>query len=296
MADEQVEIPENVPTSARTYGWMLGGKDNFEVDRRFTIGMLEQFHSGVDITRENRRFLYRAVRYMTEEAGIRQFLDMGCGLPTNDNVHQVAQRLAPESRVVYVDNDPIVLAHGRALLATDDSTTMIQADFRDQDALLAEPALQRLIDFDEPLGLLFLSVGHHLTDDDAPRRVLGEIIGRAVPGSHLAFSQMVCDPDEQRAAMNAGFTPRACPCSCAPCKRSRTSSPTCPASTPAWATSRTGAPIPTSPPSHPSPPNSRSTWAARRWSPPSTNTAASSASPEKSATIRLRSVGLILSA
>ncbi|GGU94404.1 hypothetical protein GCM10010182_08120 [Actinomadura cremea] len=102
MAEDhvQVEVPENVPTSARTYGWMLGGKDNFEVDRRFTIGMLEQFHSGVDITRENRRFLYRAVRYMAEEAGTRQFIDMGCGLPTDDNVHQVAQRLAPESRVV----------------------------------------------------------------------------------------------------------------------------------------------------------------------------------------------------
>ncbi|QFG23028.1 SAM-dependent methyltransferase [Actinomadura sp. WMMB 499] len=207
MANEHVpvEIHENVPTSARTYGWMLGGKDNFEVDRRFTIAMLEQFHSGVDITRENRRFLYRAVRHMVEEGGIRQFIDMGCGLPTDDNVHQVAQRLAPESRVVYVDNDPIVLAHGRALLATDQSTTMIHADFRDQDAILAEPSVRRLIDFAEPVGMLFLSVGHHLTDDDDPSGVVGGIIGRAAPGSHLAFSQMVCTRDEQRAEMNAQF-------------------------------------------------------------------------------------------
>ncbi|MFB4319670.1 SAM-dependent methyltransferase [Actinomadura sp. 21ATH] len=200
-----VEIPEDVPTSARTYGWMLGGKDNFEVDRQFTIGMLEQFHSGVDITRENRRFLYRAVRYMVQEAGIRQFIDMGCGLPTNNNVHQVAQAFAPETHVVYVDNDPIVLAHGRALLTTDQSTTMIHADFRDQEALLAEPELRRLIDFERPVGMLFLSVGHHLMDEDGPARALGEIIGRAVPGSHLAFSQMVCTRDEQRAEMNAQF-------------------------------------------------------------------------------------------
>ncbi|MFI0351849.1 SAM-dependent methyltransferase [Actinomadura sp. 9N407] len=201
----QVHIPEDVPTSARTYGWMLGGKDNFEVDRQFTIGMLEEFHAGVDITRENRRFLYRAVRHMVSDGGIRQFIDMGCGLPTNNNVHQVAQALAPESRVVYVDNDPIVLAHGRALLTTDESTTMIQADFREQEALLAEPALQRLIDFDEPVGMLFLSVGHHLMDEDDPARVLGEIIGRAAPGSHLAFSQMVCDRTPQRVDMNARF-------------------------------------------------------------------------------------------
>ncbi|MEW2357944.1 SAM-dependent methyltransferase [Spirillospora sp. NPDC029432] len=200
-----VEIPEDVPTSARTYGWMLGGKDNFEVDRQFTIGMLEQFHSGVDITRENRRFLYRVVRYMVREAGIRQFIDMGCGLPTNNNVHQVAQAFAPGAHVVYVDNDPIVLAHGRALLTTDETTTMIQADFREQEALLAEPGLRRLIDFERPVGMLFLSVGHHLLDGDDPAGVLGEIIGRAVPGSHLAFSQMVCTRDEQRAEMNARF-------------------------------------------------------------------------------------------
>jgi hypothetical protein len=124
---------------------------------------------------------------------------MGCGLPTDDNVHQVAQRFRPDARVVYVDHDPIVLAHARALLAGDGSTVVINADFRDRDAVLGHPDVARLIDFDEPLAALFLSVGHHLRDADEPARLIGGLMDRAAPGSHLAFSQIVCS-DPERAA------------------------------------------------------------------------------------------------
>ncbi|MEV0254464.1 SAM-dependent methyltransferase [Streptomyces sp. NPDC050732] len=194
-------IPYDVPTSARGYGWMLGGKDNYEIDRKFVLSTVPSFPEVVDICRQNRQFLYRAVRHLTREEGIRQFIDMGCGLPTDNNVHQVAQRFAPDARVVYVDVDPIVLAHGRALLADDSSTTVIMGDMRDQDAILDHPDVVRLIDFDEPVAVLFLSVGHHLVDADDPHRILRTIIDRAAPGSFVSFSQVVCDDPERGARM-----------------------------------------------------------------------------------------------
>jgi SAM-dependent methyltransferase len=196
---EIVEIPTDVPTSARAYGWLLGGKDSLEIDQHFMKATLEVFPSCLDIARQNRLFLYRAVRYLTEEVGIRQFLDMGCGLPTDNNVHQVAGQFTNEARVVYVDIDPIVLAYARALLARDDSTIVVTADMRDHEAILAHPDVRRLIDFDEPLAVLFLSVGHHMLDTHDPRAVLHGVIDRAVPGSHLAFSQVVCDDPERGA-------------------------------------------------------------------------------------------------
>ncbi|TDC51188.1 hypothetical protein E1281_20855 [Actinomadura sp. KC345] len=202
-ADVSDEIPHEIPTSARVYGWALGSKDNYEVDRRFALQSLPHFPEFVDLVRENRRFLYRAVRYLAAEAGIRQFLDMGCGLPTDDNVHQVAQKFAPDARVVYVDIDPIVLAHARALLAGDGSTVVITADMRDQAGVLEHEEVKRLIDFDEPVAVLFLSIGHHLLDSDDPAGVLHHVIDRAAPGSHLAFTQVVCDDPERRAEVDA---------------------------------------------------------------------------------------------
>lgn len=188
---QPLEIRDDVPASARVYGWALGSKDNYQVDRDFAMQTAPAFPEAIDITRQNRLFLYRAVRHLAAEAGIRQFLDMGCGLPTDNNVHQVARGFAPDARVVYVDIDPIVLAHARALLAGDGSTVVITADFRDQETLLDHPDVRRLIDFDEPLAVLFLSVGHHLVDADDPHRILRTVMDRAVPGSHLAFSQIV---------------------------------------------------------------------------------------------------------
>jgi hypothetical protein len=200
---EKVSIPYDVPTSARAYGWMLGGKDNYEVDRDFLLSTLPAFPECVDIARQNRQFLFRAVRYLTQEVGIRQFLDMGCGLPTDDNVHQVAQRFAPETRVAYVDIDPIVLAHGQALLADSATTAVITADMRDQQSVIDHPDVRRLIDFDEPVAVLFLSVGHHLVDADDPSRVLRTVIDRAAPGSYVGFSHVVADDPARGAEMTA---------------------------------------------------------------------------------------------
>lgn len=192
------------PNSARTYGWMLGGKDNYEADRRFMAAQLKSFPIGLDITRQNRHFLYRAVRYLTEEVGVRQFLDMGCGLPTDNNVHEVAARFATDARVVYIDIDPVVLAHGRAVLGDETSTIMVDADIRDQDAILANADVRRLIDFSEPVAVLFLAVGAHLLDESDPRRILRTVVENAAPGSHLAFSQVVCETRERAAALTRG--------------------------------------------------------------------------------------------
>ncbi|MGH3342440.1 MAG: SAM-dependent methyltransferase [Carbonactinosporaceae bacterium] len=204
-------IPTDVPTSARAYGWMLGGKDNFEVDRQFILGTLTKFPECVDIARQNREFLFRAVRYLVEEAGIRQLIDMGCGLPTNNNVHEVAQRFAPDTRVVYVDIDPIVLAHGRALLADNDATTVIAADMRDPQAILDHPDVGRLITLSEPVAVLFLSVVHHLPDADDPRHVLRTVIDRAAPGSYLGLSQVVADDPARGAEMSAQISAEGIP-------------------------------------------------------------------------------------
>ncbi len=205
-------IDTSRPHSARAYGWMVGGKDNFPADRDFLLNLLPNFPECLDIARQNRLFLYRAVRYLTTPtseggAGISQFIDFGCGLPSGDNVHQVAKKFNPETRVVYVDIDPIVLAHGRALLAEDDTTTIIRADMRDP-GILQHPDIVRLIDFDRPLGVLYLSVGHHLKDEPgeglAPaRETLHAVIDNAVPGSHIAASHVVCD-DPIRGAAFAG--------------------------------------------------------------------------------------------
>lgn len=172
---------------------MLGGKDNYEVDRQYMMAQLKASPGALDVIRQNRLFLYRAVRFLTEEVGIRQFLDMGCGLPTDANVHQVAGRFAGDARVVYIDIDPIVLAHSRAMLPDDDSTTVITADIRKQDEVLGHPDVRRLIDFDQPLAVLFLAVGHHLVDSDDPRSILRAVTDRAAPGSYLAYSQIVCE-------------------------------------------------------------------------------------------------------
>jgi SAM-dependent methyltransferase len=203
--DEQVDvsIPLDRPTAARAYDWLLGGKQNYEVDRQFILEGLKKFPQVLDSARQNRQFLYRAVRYLVEEAGIEQFIDMGCGLPTNSNVHQVAQRFNPNARVVYVDIDPIVLSHGQALLAENESTTVITADFRDPNAVLEHPDTKRLIDFSKPVATLFLSVAHFLRDQDevgkGAKHALRHIVDEAAPsGSYVGLSHMVvADPEKK---------------------------------------------------------------------------------------------------
>jgi len=152
--DDFPEIDTRTASVARVYDFMLGGTDNYEVDRQ-ACAMLEDMMPGsYAMTRNNRRYLERVVHHLAAERGIRQFIDNGSGLPTQNNVHQVAQQAAPGSRAVYVDIDPVVLAHGRvkALLAEDQSTAFIEADACDVERILSHPDTQRLINFDEPAG------------------------------------------------------------------------------------------------------------------------------------------------
>lgn len=189
--DDNSDLRTDVPTAARIYDYDLGGKDNFEVDRQAALFGLTQFPEVLDAARDNRRFLYRVVRFLARDAGIRQFLDMGSGLPTQNNVHDVAQQFQPGARVVYVDNDPIVLSHGRALLAKDDSTTVIAADMTEPEKILSHPDTARLLDFTEPVAVLFLSVGHSILDDTKVRSMLTTVRNAIVSGSYVGFTQMV---------------------------------------------------------------------------------------------------------
>jgi SAM-dependent methyltransferase len=182
------------PSVARVYDFMLGGKDNFAIDRQVGKMALQITPDGPEAAVANRAFLRRVVRTMGE-AGIRQFLDLGSGLPTQGNVHQIATAVDPGARVVYVDNDPMVLAHGRALLEQADTTTVIHADARRPREVLDHPEVGRFIDFGQPVGLLMLAILHHLGDDEDPAGVAREYIDALAPGSYAAISHFH-DPGE----------------------------------------------------------------------------------------------------
>jgi hypothetical protein len=196
------QFSANVPSPARLYDYALGGKDNWAIDRETTLKILERYPEGLDAPRQNRLFLYRVVRFLAQDAGIRQFLDMGSGLPTQANVHEVARRFQPDARVVYIDNDPIVLAHGRALLADDASTTVITADMTETERILADPQVRALLDFSQPLAVLFLSVAHFVPDEAVVRRMVTTVTDALVPGSYVAFSQMAAVDEEAAAEAN----------------------------------------------------------------------------------------------
>ena len=196
------EINTNVPQSARVYDYWLGGKDHFPADRALgdaIAGALPTIRTQV---RAQRAFLGRAVRYLTRDAGIRQYLDIGTGIPSAGNVHDVAQEVAPESRVLYVDNDPIVLAHARALMSgtAEGPVAFIQADLREPEAILSDPAVAGTLDLAQPVGLVLIGVMHHLRDDDDPRRIVATLVDALAPGSYLVLSQSTpdFDPDAMR--------------------------------------------------------------------------------------------------
>ncbi|MGP3957854.1 SAM-dependent methyltransferase [Nonomuraea sp. 3N208] len=193
MGDREHErAPQGIdttkPSVARVYDFILGGKDNFEIDRQVARRALKVAPDATEAARANREFLARVVRHLAGEAGIRQFLDLGSGLPTQGNVHEIAGSVAPGARVVYVDHDPIVLVHGRALLAVNDTTTVVEADLREPEAILGHPGVTRLIDFDEPVALLMFAILHHLADHEDPGGLTARIMGRLAPGSYLAVS------------------------------------------------------------------------------------------------------------
>ncbi|MET8122609.1 SAM-dependent methyltransferase [Micromonospora sp. NPDC005189] len=189
-------IDPRIPSVARVYDFFLGGKDNFEVDRKVAEQALRITPDGPEAGQANRAFLRRVIRFLVTEAGIDQFLDIGSGLPTQGNVHEVATEQNPKAQVVYVDNDPIVLAHGRALLAAEGTATVIQADVRAPQEILNHPEVRRFLDSGRPIGLLLFAILHHLGDDDDPRAVAAALIDALPSGSYVAISHFR-DPAER---------------------------------------------------------------------------------------------------
>ena len=196
------EFNTGVAHPARVYNYWLGGKVNYAPDRELGDAIIAVLPSTRAAVRANRAFLGRAVRYLAREAGVRQFLDIGTGIPTAGNTHEVAQSVAPESRVLYVDNDPIVLAHARALMTGHPAgaTAFIQADLREPRRILADPELRATLDLGRPVALMLIAVLHFLTDQEAPLGIVAELIDALPSGSYLTISHLTADVDPEEAA------------------------------------------------------------------------------------------------
>jgi hypothetical protein len=193
----------SVAHPARVYDYWLGGKDNFGPDRIAAEEVIAVRPTIIRDIRANREFLGRVVRFLAVEAGIRQFLDIGTGIPSANNTHEVAQSVAPDSRIVYVDNDPIVLAHARALLAStpQGACAYLDADLKDTGKILQEAA--RTLDFSQPVAVLFIGVLHLVSDEEDPRRIMTEMLDATVPGSYLALTQPAKDINADQVAEGA---------------------------------------------------------------------------------------------
>ena len=194
------KIDTTVPHSARIWNYWLGGKDHYPVDRAAGDKYRETYPGIVDTARAGRYFMARAVRYLAAEAGVRQFLDVGTGLPAVDNTHEIAQRVAPDSRIVYVDNDPLVLAHARALLTSrpEGACDYVDADMRDPAQILTAAAAT--LDFHQPVALLLMGVLGHVSDYADARAVVDGLLGEFRPGSYLALADSVRVGDAHIAA------------------------------------------------------------------------------------------------
>jgi hypothetical protein len=187
---EQVpaEIDTTRPSTARLYDYYLGGTNNFEVDRQAAEQLRKQMPELADAAWANRGFHGRAAAWMASDQGIRQFIDLGSGLPTQNNTHQVVQEVIPTARVVYVDMDPLVAAHSAELLAGDERTALVTADLRDPDAVLSHPDVRRLIDLDQPVGVLMTAVMHFISDEEDPYGIVARYMAATAVGSYLALS------------------------------------------------------------------------------------------------------------
>jgi S-adenosyl methyltransferase len=209
MANQQggsSPIDTSVAHPARRYNYLLGGKDNFEADRESARRIEEQMPTIRLTAMENRWFLHRAVRFMAGQ-GIRQFLDIGTGIPTSPNTHEVAQQIDPSARIVYVDNDPLVLVHARALLTGDSrgKTAYLEADLREPRKILEEARLAEVLDLSEPVGLLLVAVLHFIRDDDNPRQIVDTLIDALPEGSVVAATHVTLEymSPERYAAVRA---------------------------------------------------------------------------------------------
>ncbi len=187
-----------VAHQARMYDYWLGGKDNFAADRKAAEAALAAYPGMARLARENRAFLRRVVQYLAGEVGVRQFLDIGTGIPTAGNTHEIAQEVAPECRVVYVDYDPVVLTHARALLAStpEGSTAYIDADLRDTGTLLEKAA--QTLDFTEPVAVTILAVLHAVGDEDDPQAIVARIMQAVPSGSYLAISHIAAELEREK--------------------------------------------------------------------------------------------------
>jgi hypothetical protein len=203
------EFNVSIAHPARVYDYFLGGKDNFAADRALGDALTEPIPSAPYSARANRAFLGRAVRYLVKERGIRQFLDIGTGIPSAGNTHEVAQAIAPQTRALYVDNDPIVLAHARALMSsnTDGTTAFIQADARDPGKILADPALRETLDLAEPVALMLVSILPFFRDVEKPQGIVSTLLDALPSGSYLTISHITADfikPEQAANAVAAG--------------------------------------------------------------------------------------------
>ncbi|GAA3446643.1 SAM-dependent methyltransferase [Planomonospora venezuelensis] len=195
---EQTRVPAGVdpsmPSSARVYNYLLDGKDHFEIDRAVAARLLEAAPDTRLVAKASRRFLLGAVRHMAE-SGVRQFLDLGAGIPASPSVHEVAQEVHPGARTVYVDYDPVVKLHNEALLADGKDVASLQADVRDPAGILQAPEVTGLVDFSEPVGVLLVGVLHFVTDEEDPAGIVRAFRDRMAPGSHLLLSHAMAESD-----------------------------------------------------------------------------------------------------
>ncbi len=194
-ADAPVEIDTTKASIARVYDAFLHGKDNYEVDREVFRRVSEVAPEAAQLAWDNREFLIRALRFVAGQAGIKQYLDCGSGLPTAENTHQVVQRIQPDARVVYVDNDPVVLAHGRALLEENDNTHFVAADIFRPKEILGNETVRKHIDFSQPLALLQVGTLHHYDDERPPQDIMAEYIDALPSGSYVLLAHFF-DPEE----------------------------------------------------------------------------------------------------
>ncbi|RFS83917.1 hypothetical protein D0T12_17085 [Actinomadura spongiicola] len=183
------EVDCRKPSVARVYDFLLGGDHNFASDRELATGLLRVEPRARELARANRAFLRRAVRAVAE-AGVRQFVDLGSGIPTQGNVHEVARDVDPATRVVYVDNEDVAVAHGRALLTGDDRVAVLHADLRRPADLLADPTLRNLIDLSEPVAFLLVAALHLVKDEEDPGSIVAALRDACAPGSHLVISHL----------------------------------------------------------------------------------------------------------
>lgn len=192
-------VDTSTPSIARVYDAALGGKDNFDVDREMLRHLMEVNPTIPGLVREGRRFIQRVVRWLVGEAGVDQFLDLGSGLPTAENVHEVAQRIAPDTTVVYVDNDPVVLAHGRALLEDEDHTFIVDADLTRPDELLSDPLVNRHLDLSRPLAMLQCATLHFVPGQADAEAIMRGYVERLAAGSYVVLTHVqLPEPDDQR--------------------------------------------------------------------------------------------------